>query len=226
MTDRSLPSGTEGDARLVVGLVRGLHGLRGGVRVEILTDDPARFEPGSIVYPEGARVGLTIAEANADGPGLLVRFEERPDRTSVEDLRDRYLEAPAPAETLPDGAYYWHEVIGLEVSDTQGASLGRVVDVFRAGGGEVFVVQGPRGELLVPGVSDVVRELTPGAGRVVVDVAALGLDDQQPRSKVRGRRTTRARKAAERGEGSATPTPEATDDTPEGVVGTATDTPG
>ena len=33
--------------RLVVGLVRGVHGLRGVVRVEILSDDPARFEAGT-----------------------------------------------------------------------------------------------------------------------------------------------------------------------------------
>jgi 16S rRNA processing protein RimM len=205
MTDQ--PPGPEDAAgsRLVVGQVRALHGLRGAVRVEVLTDDPTRFEPGSVVFLEGSRQRLTIAEANADGPGLLVRFRERSDRTSVEDLRDRYLEAPAPAETLPDGAFYWHEITGLTVLDLEGAELGRVVDVFRAGGSEVFVVEGPRGELLVPAVSTVVRELAPEAGRLVVDADALGLDDREPRSRVRGRRTTRARKAAEQGEGTGTP---------------------
>jgi 16S rRNA processing protein RimM len=201
MTER--PNEPASDARLVVGLVRGLHGLRGAVRVEILTDDPSRFEAGSVVFPEGTQERLTVAESTTDGPGLLVRFRERPDRTSVEDLRDRYLEAPAPAEALPPGSFYWHDITGLAVLGLDGADLGRVVDVFRAGGGEVFVVQGPRGELLVPAVSAVVRELAPDQGRLVVDADALGLDEEPRRPKVRGRRTTRARKAAERGEGSA-----------------------
>ncbi len=188
---------TAGGARLVVGQVRGLHGLRGAVRVEVLTDDPSRFEPGSVVFPEGTHERLTVLEANADGPGLLVRFRERLDRSSVEDLRDRYLEAIAPDEPLPAGQYYWHQVTGLAVVDAAGADLGRVVDVFRAGGSEVFVVHGPRGELMVPAVSAVIRELAVAEGRMVVDTDALGLDDQEPRSRVRGRRTTRARKAAE-----------------------------
>ncbi|MET0773403.1 MAG: ribosome maturation factor RimM [Candidatus Limnocylindrales bacterium] len=202
MTERPHEPGAAAGTRLVVGLIRGLHGLRGGVRVEVLTDDPARFEPGTVVFPEGTNEPLTIVEANADGPGLLVWFKERTDRTTVEDLRGRYLEAPAPTDALPDGSFYWHEVTGLAVEDLEGGELGRVVDVFRAGGSEVFVVQGPRGELLVPAVSTVVRELAPDAGRLVVDADALGLDDREPRSRVRGRRTTRARKAAERGEGS------------------------
>lgn len=203
MTDPSALSEGAADTRLVVGQVRGLHGLRGAVRVEVLTDDPARFQPGSVLFLEGTTERLTVLEANADGPGLLVRFRERADRSSVEDLRERYLEVTAPAAALPDGAFYWHEVIGVAVQDASGVDLGRVVDVFRAGGSEVFVVEGPRGELMVPAVSAVVRELAPAAGRIVVDADALGLDEHEARSRIRGRRTTRARKAAERGEGSA-----------------------
>ena len=37
------------------GLVRGLHGLRGAVRVEVLSDDPRRFARGSVLHPEGER---------------------------------------------------------------------------------------------------------------------------------------------------------------------------
>lgn len=200
MTARPQEPAPAGGQRLVVGQVRGLHGLRGAVRVEVLTDDPTRFEPGSVLFPEGTDERLTVVEAKADPPGLLVRFRERPDRTSVEDLRERYLEGEAPDEPLPDGQYYWHQITGLAVTDTAGGELGRVVDVFRTGGSEVFVVHGPRGELMVPAVSGVVRELAPAEGRMVVDTDALGLDDRPARSRVRGRRTTRARKAAERGQ--------------------------
>jgi 16S rRNA processing protein RimM len=211
MSDRPSDPADAG-SRLVVGLVRGLHGLRGMVRLEILTDDPARFEPGSVLYPEGSDHPLTIADAHTDGPGMLIRFRERPDRESVEDLRDRYLEAVAPTEPLPDGTFYWHQLTGLRAIDLAGADLGRVVDVFRAGGGEVLVVEGPRGELMIPAVSAVVRELSPAEGRVVVDTEALGLDESEPRSRVRGRRTTRARKAAERDAGAAPAVHEQPDD--------------
>jgi 16S rRNA processing protein RimM len=185
--------------RLVVALVRGLHGLRGGVRVEVLTDETGRFEPGSVLYPEGTDVPLTVEWAQPDEPGLLVRFEERRSREAVEALRDVYLEAIAPPSALGEGAYWWHEVEGATVTSVDGRELGRVEEVFRAGGGEVFVVRGEAyGELLVPAVSAVVREFAPREGRLVVDVEALDLDER-PRRR-RGRRSSRCEGPRSRGE--------------------------
>ncbi|MFN8622603.1 MAG: ribosome maturation factor RimM [Chloroflexota bacterium] len=178
--------------RLVVGLVRGLHGLRGGMRVEVLTDDPARFAVGSVLHPEGRPDPLTVTWVQEDGPGLLVRFREVPDRTAAEAFRDRYLEAESPVGALPAGEYYWHEIIGARVTTTDGRDLGTVQDVFRAGGGEVFVVEGGAwGEVMVPAVSSVVRELAPADGRIVVDAEGLALDEEPPQRRPRGRRTSK-----------------------------------
>jgi len=164
------------DERLVVGLVRGLQGLRGAVRVEVLTDNEERFTPGSVIYPEGSDRRLTVASAHRAGPGLLVRFREVRDRAGAESLRDAYLEAPA-AE-LPGESYYWHEIVGCEVSDSHGRVLGRVEEVFRVGESEVYVVRGGESELLVPAVASVVRDMSPGQKRIVVDELALGLDGE------------------------------------------------
>jgi 16S rRNA processing protein RimM len=168
-------------ARLVVGLVRGFRGLRGHVRVELLTDRPEdRFVVGASVYPEGAAVGLTIAEATpvADGPGWWLRFAELPDRERAETLRDRYLEIDAPDEPREPGRWFFHELEGLAVRSTAGEDLGTVVDIYRAGGAEVFVVRGPRGELDIPGVTGIVTDLAPERGELVVDLAALDLDSR------------------------------------------------
>ena len=190
--------------RLVVGLVRGLHGLRGTVRVEILTDDPRRFARGRRLYLEGEAEALTVSWSQADAPGMLVRFREIDDREAAETLRERYLEAEVVPDSLPAGTFYWHEVQGTEVRTTDGELLGSVEDIFRVGEGEVFIVRGgERGEIMVPAVSAVIRELAPREGRIVVDREALGLDDEAPRPKVRGRLTTRARRAKERAAASA-----------------------
>ena len=165
--------------RLVVGLVRGLHGLRGTVRVEVLTDDPSRFEPGNVVHPEGADSTLTVSEVRDNRPpGLLVTFAEISTRDAADALRDVYLEADIDDAELPEGAHYWHEVVGCQVLTEAGHLLGEVSDVFRVGESEVYTVLRPDGrELLVPAVSSVVRELAPQEKRLVVDAAALGLDE-------------------------------------------------
>jgi 16S rRNA processing protein RimM len=163
--------------RLVVGLVRGAQGLRGVLRVEVLTDDERRFEPGSILHLEGSAAPLTVRSAHAHGPGLLVSFAEVTDRNTAEDMLNHYLEGDQSAgEPLPEGAYYWHELVGCQVVTTSGEVLGTVEDVFRVAEAEVYVVKGPRGEILVPAVADVVRELAPGDRRIVVDADVLGLD--------------------------------------------------
>jgi 16S rRNA processing protein RimM len=178
-----------------VGQIRGLNGLRGMVRVEILTDDPSRFKRGSLLYPEGSDVPLTVSWARADARGMLVRFHDVTTREAAEAFRERYLEADV-GEPLPEGSFYWHEVEGTTVTTIGGEALGTVAEVFRAGGGEVFIVRGgPRGEVLVPAVGSVVREFSPGEGRIVVDIESLGLDEAPVQRRPRGRRTTRALKA-------------------------------
>ena len=165
--------------RLVVGRVRGFHGLKGTVRVESLTDRAEeRFVAGHSLYVEGTDSPLTIVEAAPDQLGWRLRFAELADRTAAESLRDAYLEAVvAPGEQLPRGEFYWHEVIGARVVGLDGAPLGEVVDLYRAGGAEVALVRGPRGELDIPLVRAVVRIFAPSRGEIVVDVEALGLDD-------------------------------------------------
>jgi len=188
------------DQRLVVALVRGVHGLRGVVRVEILTDRPEeRYAPGSVLHVEGSDAPLTIAwsSAVADGPGWRLQFAEIPDRTAAEALMGRYLEVDAgPSSALPRGAYFWHEVIGTPVTSTTGEALGTVRDVYRSGGAEVYIVDGgPYGEFDVPGVRDFVRIFAPRRGEIVVDTAALDLG---PPARGPGRAGTEPRPRAPR----------------------------
>lgn len=166
--------------RLVVAQVRGLHGLDGTVRVEVLTDRPEeRFAAGRALHVEGQQAALTIVAAQPveDGPGWRLRFAELRDRPSTERLRDTYLEVEVDrTEDLEPGTAYWHEVIGSIVRDTGGTELGKVAEVYRAGESEVYVVRGgPAGEFDLPAVKDVITTFAPERGELVVDEAVLDL---------------------------------------------------
>jgi 16S rRNA processing protein RimM len=170
--------------RLAVGQVRGFHGLRGTLRVESLSDRAEeRFEVGRVLFVEGRETELTIVESKPDALGWRLRFAEVPDRNAAESYRDVYLEAVVAAgEQLPRGEFYWHEIIGATVKDVDDSILGKVVDVYRAGGADVVVVRGPAGEIDVALVKAVVRVFDPAKGEIVVDGEALGLrgDDDEP----------------------------------------------
>jgi hypothetical protein len=62
------------------------------------------------------------------------------------------------------------------VRSTTGDELGTIVEIYRAGGAEVFVVRGPRGEIDVPGVKGIVTDLAPDRGEMIVDMDALDMD--------------------------------------------------
>jgi len=184
---RIVPSGAAGadavaaeaGARLTVGLVRGLRGLHGHVRVELLTDRPEdRFAVGAVLHPEGTDEALTIVESSAvaDGPGWWLRFRETRSREEAERLRDLYLEIPMPDEPRVEGRWYFHELVGLAVRGSDGRELGTVREIYRAGGAEVFLVRGPEGELDVPAVRGIVLDLAPERGEIIVDMDALDLD--------------------------------------------------
>ena len=177
-----------GDAtqRLVVALVRGVHGLHGAVRVEVLTDRPEqRFRPGVVLHREGSDAPLTIAsaEAVADGPGWRVRFSEVTIRDAADALRGAYLETVVhPLGDLARGEVYWHEVIGVTIRDVDGRDLGVVKDIYRVGENEVYVVTGePFGTFDLPAVRAFIRVFAPRRGEIVVDAEALDLQPPKVR---------------------------------------------
>ena len=135
-----------------------------------------------MLYAEGSPAALTIMSGAPveDGPGWRLGFEGIRERHAAERLRDVYLEVIVDREAdLEPGSVYWHEVIGVEVRDLQGRVLGRVADVYRVGGAEVFVVKGgPVGEFDLPVVSSIVRAFAPKLGQIVVDETVLDLDGE------------------------------------------------
>ena len=195
-----------GTQRLVVALVRGVHGLRGAVRVEVLTDRPEqRYRPGVVLHREGSDAPLTIAsaEAVADGPGWRLRFREIATRDAADTLRGAYLETTVhPVGELSRGEVYWHEVIGVTIRDVDGRDLGVVKDIYRVGENEVYVVTGePFGTFDLPAVRAFIRVFAPRRGEIVVDAEALDLqppkvrrtDPDRPRAPRRKTRRPRPR---------------------------------
>ena len=96
----------------------------------------------------------------------VAHFEGIDTREAAEPIVGRYLEA-VPHD-LEDGAYYWDDLVGLRVETVGGTVVGELVEVFRAGGNEVYRVVGPAGERLVPALRSVVQRIDVAEGLMVV----------------------------------------------------------
>jgi 16S rRNA processing protein RimM len=152
--------------RLAVARVLGAKGLAGAFRIESLTDVPGRLVVGASLYLEGEQQPRRVTDVQSGGRVPVVTLEGIADRDAAEALAGRYLEVDAGP--LPEGSWYWHEIVGLRAVDEAGTPLGSVVEVFRAGENEVYRIEGPRGELLIPALRDVVRDIDVGSGRMIV----------------------------------------------------------
>ena len=143
---------------IAVGRISGPFGIKGELKVEVLTDFPQRFEPGSRLFLEEEPV--TVSGARISGRDrLIVQLEEVRSRTEAETIRrgatlDIHEDDVIP---LPDGAYYRFQLIGLQVlTEPDRAPIGAVEDIIETGVNDVLVVRAAgRPETLIPNTDEI-----------------------------------------------------------------------
>jgi 16S rRNA processing protein RimM len=161
------------DDMLVIGRIARAHGLRGQVVVAPETDFPEeRFRQGAEMFiNRGAGPERLVVRTARIQPGRpILGFEgvesvEAADALGRGDLR-------VPEESLgplPEGVFHHHALVGCEVRTTRGEPVGAVSRVEGSMASSLLVVDGPRGEVLVPFVGAICVEVEPAARRIVID---------------------------------------------------------
>jgi 16S rRNA processing protein RimM len=155
---------------VVVGVVTGVHGLRGDVSVQNRSDNPDRWAPGGTVLREDGTV-LTIESSRRHGRRLLVKFAGIADRNAAERIRGTVL--VVPESWLPDlaeGEWWAHQLEGCEVRTASGRVLGFVKEVIPNPANDIWVAVNEEGiETLVPALADLLIDVDVEARTIVVD---------------------------------------------------------
>ena len=156
--------------RVTIGKVGAAHGIHGEMRIVPLTDFLERFETMTEVM-----VGdelLQIESCRYHKQDVLMKFREYPVREDAMRLTGRLLTVDrSEAAPLEDGEFYTFDIIGLTVYDVEGTELGTVENVLRTGSNDVYQTRlTAGGELLIPALKAVVKEIDIKGGRMVVDM--------------------------------------------------------
>ena len=161
---------TPAQPELRIGRVLKAHGVKGALRVELLTDFPERFRPGNEIDIGGRP--LVVARSEEQEGGLLVTFEGINDRNAAEELVGAYCTLPLDAaKPLPADRYYHFQLVGLSVFDAhQQRDLGRVAEVLTYSANDVLRVVDGKTEILIPMIKSVVRTINTDEGRIIVDL--------------------------------------------------------
>ncbi len=155
----------------MIGEVLRPQGVRGEVRVRVLTDFPERFQALESVYLGQALTPVLVESTRLHQGYVLLKLAGYDDRTSVELLRHALVQIPIEeAMPLEEGEYYLYQVVGLATWTKQGEYLGRVREVLSTGANDVYVIRGPKGEILLPAIDEVVRDVDLEAGRLTVEL--------------------------------------------------------
>lgn len=159
---------------LVIGSVVKPQGRRGEVLVHPLTDRPERFPnlETAFVTQEGAPPRSVRVTSTWPHKGRhVLKLEGVDSIDDAEKLRGAEIGiAEADLAELPEGSFYHYQLKGLQVTDAGGDTVGVVEDVMETGAGApVLVVQGARGETLVPFASDFVKTVNLADARIVIE---------------------------------------------------------
>jgi 16S rRNA processing protein RimM len=164
-----------------VGTVGRAHGVRGWVRVRSDMDPPEDLlrHDTWLVERAGGWRPVAVRAARTHGNAFVAHLEGIEDRDAAAELAGTQVGLPRDAlPALDDGQYYWVDLIGLEVVDESGESLGVLREMIETGANDVMVIRprassdrdrGRGADRIVPFLTgDVVRDVDLAAGRIQV----------------------------------------------------------
>ncbi len=149
-----------------MGRVAGSYGVHGWVRVIPYSGVPDALAACAAWQIGGAQ--HRVQETKIHSGKLLAKLAGIASREEALELKGATVAVPRDA--LPDpaqGQYYWADLVGLEVVNSQGLVLGVVKELFSHGAHDVMELSGER-RRLVPWVSAVVKRVDLEAKRIEV----------------------------------------------------------
>lgn len=157
---------------LVIGEVLKPQGLRGEVKVRPITHDINRFRDlPEVFFKQGDVFKSREVRCERIHDGFVyLRFPGVDDRDAAEALRGELLYVHRKdALQLPEDMHFICDLVGCTVVDTQGEVIGVLKDVLTPGSNDVYVLDTPMGEVLLPALYSVVPDIDVQQRRITVD---------------------------------------------------------
>lgn len=150
---------------LILGEILRPHGVRGEIRMRIITDYPERLHELKTLYlgkstDDPNKESITLKSVRFHKEYALLTIQGISDRSKADTLRGKtVMIGIEDAVPLEEGEYYLFELIGLTVI-ADGENIGDIKEVLQTGANDVYIVDGPRyGELLIPAHDETIIEL-------------------------------------------------------------------
>lgn len=158
---------------VIMGRVASAHGIRGWVKVQPFTeylDSLLDYDIWWLGQEQGPWRKVKVEQCEVHSKTLAALLADCPDRNAAERLKGQLI--AVPRSELPEhdeDEYYWADLIGMSVVNEAGERLGSVDKLLETGANDVLVVRGDKGEILIPFVDAVVKQVDETSRTIRVD---------------------------------------------------------
>jgi len=158
-------------AFLVLGKLRRAHGVLGEIPMEIYTQLLDLITPDQIIYIGEDYQPFTIVSTRWKQDLILLKLKEINDRTAASALTNQLVFIkPDQLPVLAEDEYYYHQLVGLNVFDSDGVYLGVLTQVMETGANDVYLVRAEDGgEVLIPAIDEMILSIDPGSEKMIVN---------------------------------------------------------
>lgn len=157
---------------IAIGRITKSVGLKGEMKVEILSDLPDRFFGLDSVFVGSSEDDVTahaLAGVRKNQQSVIVKLGQIDTRTMADKACGKYLFIPDNQARRPsENAYFVHEVVGLTVVTEEGVVVGVVDDVIHLPAGDIWIVKAGPKEILIPGVKEFIRSVNLSERKVII----------------------------------------------------------
>ncbi len=160
---------------LIIGKIVRPFGTRGEVKLLPITDDINRFHSMDFIFFRRGEQFEKVAVENVriSMDAVYIKLEGVATRDDAERLRNSlvYIDREHAAQ-IDDSSYYYYDIMGCTVKTEQGDTIGTVFDIQNAGSCDVYCVRpagSSDGELLIPAVHDVVKNIDIGKKEIYIE---------------------------------------------------------
>jgi 16S rRNA processing protein RimM len=147
-------------------------GVKGEMKIAPMTDFPERFKELDRVYLvslAGKEIVCKVKSVRYAGEVPLLLFDGYDSPEKAKELNGWLLKVPEEDTVpLPEGQYYWYEIIGMEVLSESGEKLGTIVDIFETGSNDVYVMKCGRKEIYLPATKEVIKRIDRKTKQMVI----------------------------------------------------------
>jgi 16S rRNA processing protein RimM len=154
---------------ICIGTILRPHGIKGEIVIRFNREDPERLLDVPYLMIEGETDVFDIESLRSHKKNHILKLAGINHISQVEGWRGmEVLVDHWPEDLLDEDEYYVEDLIGMNVVDDRGREIGRIASVLETAANEIYVIQGPYGEVMIPAVGEFILEISLESRRVLV----------------------------------------------------------